>query len=231
MRRRPPVKRPAASRRWLDTELGALRRAPADPAAWWRFAARCVDRSLEQCRLHPRAARSLAAAHLALFALAPGPWVALSFAYCATHLGLLGNDDRLGPADLVSLVRANLPAILPRSRWSVPVAVVSDGLDGWLARRTRQETAFGAYLDGLADVAFWTWFSAKRERNPVIRSFALAFWTLPAIAITATYFAAGRSIDYPRLTLVRRASAVFQVTLALRAVTSITVPSARDTPR
>jgi len=231
MRRRPPVTRPSASRRWLDAELGELRRTPADPAAWWRFAARCVDRSLEQWRLHPRAARSLATAHLALFTLAPGPWVALSFAYCATHLGLFGEDDRLGPADLVNLVRANLPAVMPRSRWSVPAAVLSDGLDGWLARQTRRETAFGAYLDGLADVAFWTWFSIRRERKLALRAVGIAFWTLPAIAITGAYFAGGRSIDYPRLIAVRRASAAIQVALALRAVTSITVRTGGNAPR
>lgn len=214
------MNRSAASRRWLDGELSLLRRTPGDPAAWARFATSCVDRSLEQWRLHPRAARSLAAAHVALFALAPGPWVLASFAYCATHLGQLGSDDRVGPADLVSLARANLPAILPRSRWIVPAAALSDCLDGWLARRTARETAFGAYLDGLADVAFWTWFSVKREGNPVIRSLALSFWTLPAILITGGYFAGGRSIDYPRLTLVRRVSAVFQVGLAVRAVIS-----------
>lgn len=232
MRRRLPIQRPAASRQWLDAELGELRRSPSAPASWWRFIIQSIERSRQQWRLHPRAARDLLVAHLALFAATRKPWVGASFVFCATHLGLLGDDDRLGPADLVSLVRANLPAVLPASRWSVPVAALSDGLDGWLARRTRRETAFGAYLDGLADVAFWTWFSIKREPKPALRILGLTFWTVPAVGITAAYFVTGRTIDYPRLRLVRQFSAVVQVVLALRSlnsgVTRVTVRTTAD---
>ncbi len=222
MRLRPAIDRPVASRVWLDAELGDLRRSPADPEAWRRFIARSCDRSLEQWRLHPRAARSVLMAHLALLAASRRPWVLISFAYCAGHLGLLGDDDRLSSADLVSLLRANLPALAPGSRWTVPAAVLSDGLDGWLARRTQRTTAFGAYLDGLADAAFWTWFATVREPSMAVRILGLAFWALPAAGITAAYFITGRSIDYPRLKIVRRASAVIQVALAVRAVTGVT---------
>ena len=232
MPRRLPIQRPAGSRQWLDAELGELRRSPSAPASWWRFIIHSIERSRQQWRLHPRAARDLLVAHLALFAVTRKPWVGVSFVFCATHLGLLGDDDRLGPANLVSLVRANLPAVLPASRWSVPVAAFSDGLDGWLARRTRRETAFGAYLDGLADVAFWSWFSIKREPKPALRILGLAFWTLPAVGITAAYFVTGRTIDYPRLRLVRQFSAVVQAALALRSldsgVTRVTVRTTAD---
>ncbi|MHB8688434.1 MAG: CDP-alcohol phosphatidyltransferase family protein [Candidatus Dormibacteraceae bacterium] len=227
MRRRQPVARPDGSRQWLDAELGDLRRSPSAPASWWRFIIHSFERSREQWCQHPRAARDLLVAHLALFAATRKPWVVASFVLCATHLGLLGDDDRLESADLVSLARANLPAVLPASRWSVPAAALSDGLDGWLARRMRRETAFGAYLDGLADVAFWSWFSIKREPKPALRILGLAFWAVPAIGITAAYFVTGRTIDYPRLRLVRQVSAVVQVALAMRsfssAVTRVTV--------
>ena len=218
MRRRPPIQRPAGSGQWLDAELGALRRSPAAPEAWWRFIAHSVERSRQQWWLHPRAARDLLTVHLALFALSRRPWVGASLVLCATHLGLLAADDGLSTADLVSLLRANLPALLPASRWTVAVAALSDGLDGWLARRTRRETAFGAYLDGLADVAFWTWFSTRREPNPALRILGLSFWALPAMGITAAYFVEGRSIDYPRLGLVRQVSAIVQLAFALRAL-------------
>lgn len=220
MRRRQAVARPAGSRQWLDAELSDLRRSPSAPASWWRFIIHSFERSRQQWCRHPRAARDLLVAHVALFAATRKPWVVASFALCATHLGLLGDDDRLGSADLVSLVRANLPVLLPSSRWSVPAAALSDGLDGWLARRTRRETAFGAYLDGLADVAFWSWFSIKREPRRALRILGLAFWTLPAVGITAAYFVTGRTIDYPRLRLVRQISAVVQVALSLRSFSS-----------
>jgi len=220
MRRRLPIERPAGSRQWLDAELRDLRRSPAAPDAWGRFIVHSIERSRQQWWLHPRAARDLLIVHLALFALTRKPWVGASLVFCATHLGLLGVDDGLSPADLVSLLRANLPAVLPASRWSAAVAALSDGLDGWLARRTRRETAFGAYLDGLADVAFWTWFSTRREPNPALRILGLSFWALPAMGITAAYFVEGRSIDYPRLRLVRQVSAIVQLALALRALNS-----------
>ncbi|MGH7903107.1 MAG: CDP-alcohol phosphatidyltransferase family protein [Candidatus Dormibacteraceae bacterium] len=204
-----------------------LRHSAADPRAWWGFTAHSCRRSLEQWRAHPHAARSVLAAHLGLFLATRKRWVLLSLAYCATHLGLLGDEDRLSPADLVTLARANLPALAPRSRWSAPAAVLSDALDGWLARRTQRTTAFGAYLDGLADVVFWTWFATARDPVMAVRILGLAFWALPAAGITAAYFVTGRSIDYPRLSVVRRASAAIQVALAVRAVIRITT---RRTP-
>ncbi|MHB8614233.1 MAG: hypothetical protein ACYDAL_17705, partial [Candidatus Dormibacteraceae bacterium] len=74
---------------------------------------------------------------------------------------------------------------------------------------------------------FWSWFSIKREPKPALRILGLAFWAVPAIGITAAYFVTGRTIDYPRLRLVRQVSAVVQVALAMRsfssAVTRVTV--------
>jgi phosphatidylglycerophosphate synthase len=68
--------------------------------------------------------------------------------------------DRLGPANGVTLARAALVAVTtglvieaPSGdlAWTVvafaSVAVVLDGVDGWLARRSRMASAFGSRLD------------------------------------------------------------------------------------
>src|SRR6266702_3214354 len=79
-------------------------------------------------------------------------WTLCSWLLAATHLGLLGRRGTLGAANVITLLRANLPGIPDRSgRWLPAVAASSDLLDGWLARRTRTETTFGAHADSLAD--------------------------------------------------------------------------------
>lgn len=208
--------RPAGSRQWLDRELGTLRRSPARPSAWARFIAGSCARSLEQWRLHPGAARDVVVIHLVLAVLSRKAWTGASFILCATHLGLLGDADRLAPADLVSLLRANLPALLPASRWSAPIAALSDAVDGRLARRAGGGTAFGAYLDLLADLAFWSWFAIRSEPRMAVKLFALGFWSAPAVVITAAYFVTGRTIDHPRLAVVRQVSGAVQGLLATR---------------
>jgi phosphatidylglycerophosphate synthase len=67
---------------------------------------------------------------------------------------------RFGPANWVTAVRAGLVALLaglivepappPVMGWATAVAALAaslDGVDGWLARRTRMESAFGARFD------------------------------------------------------------------------------------
>ena len=62
------------------------------------------------------------------------------------HVGLLGHQRlSIGPANLLRLLHANLPA----GRWTPLIAIGSDAADGWLAR-LRTPTAFGAYADALA---------------------------------------------------------------------------------
>ncbi len=139
--------------------------------------------------------------------------LAASWATAITHLGLLGPRRRsIGPANALSLLRANLPA----GRWSPVLAIASDVADGWLARRTTP-TAFGAYADGLADVVFWTRQAWAREPSGLLRAAAAAAWLLPLPAIGAAYFLSGRTVDYPRPVLVRRLSAGVQALLAARA--------------
>lgn len=69
--------------------------------------------------------------------------------------------DLLLPASLLSFVRLPLAAVFPfvvddppRAFAVLAAAGISDVLDGFVARRLRQETAVGAALDGVADKAF-----------------------------------------------------------------------------
>ena len=73
--------------------------------------------------------------------------------------------DRLGPADWVTLVRAMLAVgvaalIADSFRQPAPVtilvtltsvALVLDAVDGWVARRNRTASTFGAHFDGEVD--------------------------------------------------------------------------------
>jgi phosphatidylglycerophosphate synthase len=73
--------------------------------------------------------------------------------------------DRLGPADWVTLARATLAggvAALTADSFRRPpsvttivaltaVALVMDGVDGWVARRTKTESTLGGIFDGEAD--------------------------------------------------------------------------------
>lgn len=46
-------------------------------------------------------------------------------------------------------------------------------------------TALGAYLDLLADLAFWSWCVINSEPKMAVKLFAVGFWSLPAVVITA----------------------------------------------
>lgn len=216
MRHRPAIDRPPESREFVDRALAELRRSRWSPAGWAVFLGRCAAQSAEQARAHPLAAVEVTALHLALRALNVRSRLGLtaSWMLATTHLGLLGSRRRsMGSANVLSLVRANLPA----GRWSPLVAIGTDVADGRLAR-LGTETAFGAYADGLADVVFWTRQVWAREPSRALRAAAAAAWLLPLSAVGVGYFAGGRTIDYPRLVLVRRLSAGLQCLLAARAL-------------
>jgi phosphatidylglycerophosphate synthase len=215
MRHRPAIDRPPESRAFVDQALDQLRRSRWTPGAWAAFLRRCGARSAEQARLHPRAALEVTALHLALLPLGCSLLrPAASWAMAITHVGLLGPGERsIGPATALTLLRANLPP----GRWSPVVAIATDVADGFLARRTTS-TAFGAYADGLADVAFWTGQVWAREPSRALRVAATAAWLLPLSVTGAAYFASGRTIDYPRPFLVRRMMAGLQCLLAARAL-------------
>ena len=74
---------------------------------------------------------------------------------------------RLGPANYVTTIRAMLAALAaglighpaaPEVLWSVigltALMAALDGLDGWIARRTRMVSAYGARFDMETDAAF-----------------------------------------------------------------------------
>lgn len=78
-------------------------------------------------------------------------------------LNLVVEDGRLKPANVVTLTRGLLvlPILallllgMPRAALGLYVlAALTDAVDGWLARRTGQSSAFGAQLDASVDNVF-----------------------------------------------------------------------------
>jgi hypothetical protein len=86
-------------------------------------------------------------------------WWALTWLMLDWHIGMLETEDglarNLGPADACTLVRVWLvPAAADTpAPWMCVLALVSDGLDGRLARAA-EPTRLGRDLEGLADWAF-----------------------------------------------------------------------------
>ena len=148
-----------------------------------------------------------------------------------THLGLLGDAPRcLGWPNRLTLVRANLPALAPEApAWTGVVALATDLLDGVVARRSGDATAFGGYADALADIAFWSWFALRREDDAALRALCVGVWAAPAVAVTAAYVALGRAVDYPRPAALRTLSVALQAVVTARALSR--AGSARRRPR
>lgn len=145
-------------------------------------------------------------------------WVGASWALASTHLGLLGARRSIGAATVVTLLRANLPALAPDAgRWLGAAALCSDLADGRLARARHTETVFGRYADELADTAFYTWYACRQEPSRPLRAAALAAWAAPVVALTSASVARGRMVDPPRPAVARPAAAL-QAVLALRAL-------------
>jgi phosphatidylglycerophosphate synthase len=219
VRSRSPIARPAGSRRFVDDALAELAAGHWSPSSWLQFIWRCCVRSTEQAASHRRAFLELSLLHLALMRGRPRPWPIVAWLLAVTHLGLLG-DGRRGAlvANHLSLLRANLPLLSTSAApWTAGVAVLTDFLDGRLARARNEETAFGAYADPLADLVFWSWYVFRNESNPWIRAATVIAWPLPATVITAAYFVRGRTVDYPRPTFTRLLSGAFQCWIGMRA--------------
>lgn len=116
--------------------------------------------------------------------------------------GLARHARSLGPADLVTLVRATLacgaaalvadafvrqPAVIPLLTLAV-AALVLDAVDGVVARRTRTTSGFGAQFDGEVDaflILVLSVFVARTAGGWVLAigvaryAFALAAWAIP----------------------------------------------------
>ncbi len=160
---------------WTRELLAELRAARFSPAGWKRFFGSSLARAGEQRRSRPGARReALATAVLGLaawavvavaghpvLAVVGAAWWLLVALMLWWHLGLLETPegrslDRLGLSNLVSLGRAAvipaLPALSPSLlAGALVAAVATDVLDGTLARRRREVTRLGLWLDGTVD--------------------------------------------------------------------------------
>lgn len=217
-----PVYELADSRAATDALLEILRNGRWRPGAVGCFLRMAAHRSLRQATRHPCAFAQAGALHGLLFTPARGPgartWVATSWTLTVLHLGLLEKRDQLSGADVITLLRGNLPATgLGGSRWSGLLAIALDVADGRLARRQGTVSPFGDYADSLADAAFWTWLVLRHEPSRVVRAAALAAWIVPVAAVTAVGIRRGRMPDRPRPALLRPAAAM-QAVVAVRHV-------------
>ncbi|MEU8986926.1 CDP-alcohol phosphatidyltransferase family protein [Streptomyces sp. NPDC048558] len=219
-----PVSEMAASRAATNALLAELREDRLAPEAVVRFLGQAAHRSLRQAARRPRVLAELTALHAVLYTLAagrrPGPgWVAASWVLAASHLGLLEHRTRLAPADILTLLRANLPA-LPggTGRASGVLAVGLDLADGRLARRQGTTSPFGDYADTFADAAFWMWLTLRHEPNPAVRAAAIAAWAMPVVTVTGLALRRGAMPERPRPVLLRPAAAL-QAVVALRHLT------------
>ena len=218
---RGAIARSDEGREFVDDVLGELTAHRFGLGAWARFFGRSLVRSVDQVRMRPSAATEVTAIHLLAWRVsASRPWAFASWLLCITHLGLLGERSTLGWPNRLTLLRALLPALVPDSRWTSLVALVTDFADGRMARRG-SESAFGAFADPIADGAFWSWFALRWEPNRWLRWTPITLFALSATGISAAYFARGRAIDYPRPIALRYASAAAQIMLTLRMLRSV----------
>lgn len=230
-----------SSRAATDELLTALRKGRCRPAAWARFLFSSARRSAGQAAARPRALTEVTVLHAALALAAGRPgrrWLAASWAMAATHLGMLEDQASLGPANLVTLLRANLPALSGAAgiggldglvRWLPALALASDLADGRIARSSGTVTAFGQHADSLADASFWTWFALRHEPSRRVRVLALAAWAVPVLAVTAASVSRGRMTDPPRPAVLRPAAAM-QAVIAVRAAAAARRPASRVPP-
>lgn len=218
---RTPIRDVGSSRAATRELLGDLSRGGWSGHAWARFLCAASARSVEQARARPVALVQVSVLHL-LVAAGSTPrgrvWAAASWALASSHLGLLEDRSGIGWANLLTLVRANLPALDVRAgAWLPVLAVLTDVADGAIARVADTVTPFGRHADFLADTALWTWFTLHHEPNRIVKAAVLIAWGLPVAAVAAASFARGRMIDVPRSRWWRPCASV-QAAVCLRAL-------------
>ncbi|GAB2882962.1 hypothetical protein GCM10027074_59290 [Streptomyces deserti] len=201
------------SRTATDALLTTLKQEHWRPRGVARFLGLAAQRSVRQATHHPRALTQTTALHGLLLALTRDrrgrAWVATSWTLTILHLGLLEHRDRLSPADVLTLLRGNLPATsVAPSRVSGVLAIASDLADGRLARHQATESPFGDYADSFADAAFWTWLVLRHEPSRTVRAAAIAAWALPVVTVTAVAVGRGAMPERPRPALLRPAAAM-----------------------
>lgn len=219
--RRPTAGALAPRSRTATNELLALARDGGwTMGAWFRLLRAASRRSVEQALIRPRPFFEVTALHLLLAGMAGRrgrTWISVSWTLAATHLGLLEDRRSLGPANALTLSRANLPAVGHRlGGWVPALALASDFVDGKLARATGTESSFGQYADFLADTAVWTWFGLRHETSRTLQLAALAAWVAPVAVVLSGSLLRGRMVDVPRRWWFRPAATV-QLILAARA--------------
>ncbi|GAA1990320.1 hypothetical protein GCM10009799_15320 [Nocardiopsis rhodophaea] len=220
-----------SSRRRTDALLNDLREGGWRPRAWAAFAARATASSAREAARRPRAAVEATALHAALLWAARDRCgrarTAASWLLAITHLGMLEGRTRLSAADALTLLRANLPA-LSDSAWTGPAALVTDFLDGRLARGTGTASPFGAYADALADASFWIPYALRHEPDPRWRGALIAAWALPLAGATVAAFARGRMVDVPRIRGLHPATAIEAAIIARRFLRGCAPGSSRN---
>lgn len=211
----------ADSRAASNALLDGLRQGRFGPRAWGRFAAEITVRSVREARKRPIAVAEATAVHLAMGALAHPrgrAWVVTSWVMTVTHLGMLEQRRTMGIPNLLTVARANLPAAAHRLGDAVPVlALVTDFVDGKVARATGTVTMFGTQGDYLSDTALWTWFVLTHEKSRPWQVATFAAWALPVAALTAVSIAKGGVVDLPRSRWIRPA-ALMEVLIGGRVV-------------
>jgi len=214
------IEAPPASREFVDRRLADLRASGFSASGWAQLWLRSVERSEEQARAHPTAAREVHLLHVLGAAALPGRWNVASWWMAWSHLGLLGDEDRpLGWPNRLTMLRAVLPALLPGAGpLPAVLAMATDFADGRLARAGGGSTAFGAFADPIADSIFWTWFALREEPNRWLKAASVVLWVGPAAAVTAAYFLRAEAFGIPGEVSLRPISAAMQALLTIRSV-------------
>ncbi|WP_151482137.1 CDP-alcohol phosphatidyltransferase family protein [Streptomyces albicerus] len=208
------------SRAATNALLGTARESRWSPRAVARFLGQAADRSVRQAARRPWALAEVTVLHCLFLALTrtrrDRAGVAVSWTFTVLHLGLLERRDHLVPADVLTLIRGNLPATaVGASRFSGVLAIASDVADGRVARRQAAVSPFGDYADTFADAAFWTWLTLRHETSRTVRAAAIAAWAAPVVTVTAIAVGRGTMPERPRPELLRPAAAM-QGIVALR---------------
>lgn len=145
----------------------------------------------------------------ALFPVMAALVLAAKLLVALNSIGALHPHPRLGPANVVTLARSAMVALLaalvrevPSDLWAWTAIALGtataclDGVDGYLARRTRLASEFGARFDMETDALFILVLSAL-----VWRSGVAGAWILAAGALRYLFVAAGWVLPWMRASL------------------------------
>ena len=152
-------------------------------------------------------ALALLATAMAVAAVAPlPPWLAVAASLLvsgAVVWRFLGRNPwaAFGLANRVTLLRTNLVALMllalwpavpsPALLWTLSVVAVAvlalDGVDGWLARRRHEASAFGESFDMGADTAFTIILTLSLARFELVGPWVLALGLLRPLFVVASW--------------------------------------------